>query len=294
MKHLKIFVLFSLVILLIPVSSCSNVKSPYAFDYPKKVTPKYCYENYSAFDANIIYTECYEFVANKKWNKWKPGLNTSIEYSAIRGDEDLSFMVYYKTIFWFGENRWIGIVRHNDCDIEPIMDYTASKIELCTYECITPDLIDVEKNPDKYYNYAAYTLSAPILTVNSQEAIAEIMTVAQRPTTMTTEENYQEQKEFPSAYYLNSVLWNNKPVYVKISFNECLGMVWMGKLLTDDEGRVYMERLAYVHGEESGNKEAELHVGSTSTPAGKSFCYPLGEHMNAIVSGLEAMKGEGN
>lgn len=292
MKHLKIFVLFSLVILLIPVSSCSNVKSPYAFDYPKKVTPKYCYENYSAFDANIIYTECYEFVANKKWNKWKPGLNTSIEYSAIRGDEDLSFMVYYKTIFWFGENRWRGIVRHNDCDIEPIMDYTVSKIELCTYKYIDPEQFDIEQEPEKYYNYAAYAFHDTIVTIDSQEAMAEIMAVAQRPTTMTTEENYQEQRDFPYAYGygLSSIIWNNESVYVKISFDECAGMVWIGKLLIDDDGRVYMERCAYV-----GDSEAVLSVGNTfSTPYGKSFYYPLGEHMNEIVSGLEAMKGEGN
>ena len=89
-------------------------------------------------------------------------------------------------------------------------------------------------------------------------------------------------------YDLNAVLWHDEPVYVKISFNECSGVVWVGQLLTDDEGKVYMERSAYVHGDEPGNKEAELHVGSTfATPSGTSFCYPLGEYMTTILSGLE-------
>ncbi len=293
MKRIKVVVLFLLVILLISASACSQEPSPYAFDYPKEITSTYCFENYSAFDPNIRYTECYEFVTANNRTERISSL-TSVEYSAIKGVDDLSFMVYYKTIIWFGENRWIGVVRRNDCNIEPIMDYTPSKIELCTYEDIlelNPYLIDVEEDPEKYYNYAAHTFSEPILTVNSPEAIAEIMAVAQRPTTMTKEENYQEQREFPSKYDLNAVLWHDEPVYVKISFNECAGVVWVGQLLTDDEGKVYMERSTYVHGEDPGNKEAELHVGSTfPTPSGTSFCYPLGEYMTTILSGLEEME----
>ena len=293
MKHLKTFVLFLLAILLITGSACSNLRSPYAFDYPKDVTPRYCYKNYSAFDANIVYTECYEFVTTRKRNERKTSiLGGSIEYSAIKDVEDLSFMVYYKTIMWFGENRWRGIVRHNDCDIEPIMDYTVSKIELCTYKYIDPEQFDIEQEPEKYYNYAAYAFHDTIVTIDSQEAMAEIMAVAQRPTTMTTEENYQEQRDFPYAYGYgrSSIIWNNESVYVKISFDECAGMVWIGKLLIDDDGRVYMERCAYV-----GDSEAVLSVGNTfPTPYGKSFYYPLGEHMNEIVSTLDTMRSEVN
>ena len=213
---------------------------------------------------------------------------TQIEYSAIKGAEDLSFAVYYKTMYWFGENRWIGVVRHKDCNIEPIMDYTPSKIELCTYESI---FVDVEDAPQTYYNYAASTLSEPILTVSSQEAIAEIMAVAQKPTTMTTEENYKEQLAYQSTSAHKWIAWENKPVYVKISFEECSGMVWIGQLFTDADGKAYMERLIYVHGEEPDNKDAELHVGNTAyTPSGKSFYYPLGEHMDEIILSLEKLK----
>ena len=287
MKHLKILILFFIVILLMTTVSCSRKSSPYYFDYPKDVTPKYCFANYRAFDANIKYTECYEFITTRDRTERVSGF-ADVEYSAIKGVEDLSFTVYYKTIYWFGENRWIGVVRHRDCNIEPIMDYTPSKIELCTYEDIW---IDVEENPQTYYNYATSTLSEPILTVNSQEAIAEIMAVAQRPTTMTTQENYKEQLAYPSPNARKWVAWENKPVYVKISFEECSGMVWIGQLFTDDEGIAYMERLIYVHGEEPDNKDATLHVGSTfPTPSGKSFYYPLGEHMNEILLSLEEMK----
>lgn len=283
MKHIKIFTLFLVVILLMTASACSHEPSPYAFDYPKDITPKYCFENYSAFDANIVYTECYEFVRDRKVSGF-----TSVEYSAIKGAEDLSFMVYYKTIYWFGENRWIGVVRHKDCTVEPIMDYTPSKIELCTYEDIW---VDVEENPQTYYHYAASAISEPILTVNSPQAIAEIMAVAQKPTTMTTEENYKEQTSFPLKRDMKWVAWENKPVYVKISFAECSGMVWVGQLFTDDEGKAYLERSAYVHGNDPGDKEAMLLVGDTFfTPSGKRFYYPLGEYMTTLLSGLAAME----
>lgn len=188
MKHLKTLTLFLTVILFMTAVSCSRKSSPYYFDYPKEITPKYCFENYKAFDANIIYTECYEFMTTRDRTERISGI-TSVEYSAIKGVEDLSFTVYYKTMYWLGENRWIGVVRHKDCTVEPIMDYTPSKIELCTYKDIR---IDIDDNPQTYYNYAASTLSEPILTVSSQEAIEEIMAVAQKPTTMTTEENYKE------------------------------------------------------------------------------------------------------
>lgn len=291
MKHIKIMTLFFLAILLITTAACSREPSPNDFDYPKDVTPKYCFENYRAFDANIIYTECYEFITTRDRTERVSGF-TSVEYSAIKGVEDLSFLVYYKTIYWFGENRWIGVVRNKDCDIDPIMDYTPLKIELCTYKDYfeaNSYMIDVEENQNAeiYYNYVASTTSEPILSVDSPEAITEIIAVAQKATTMTTEENYKEQKECPTRSDLKLLLWQDEPVYVKISFEECSGMVWIGQLFTNDDGKAYMERRVYVHGEEPDNKDAELHVGSTfPTPSGKSFYYPLGEHMDTIISEL--------
>lgn len=286
MKRLKAFALFLLAILLITSSACSKKNSLNAFDYPKEITPKYCFENYRAFDHNIIYTECYEFVTTRNRKERILGF-ASIEYSAIKGVEDLSFMVYYKSVYWMGEGRWIGVVRHRDCNIEPIIDYTPSKIELCAYKGLNPVMIDVEKNPEMYYDYASHSFSEPILTVNSPEAIAEIMDVAQKPRTMTTEENYKEQAAGPSMSDLSLVLWENEPVYIKISFKECSGMVWSGRLFTDNKGVAYMERLVYVHGEGADKKDAMLHVGdAVPTPQGKGFYYPLGENMDAIISEL--------
>ncbi len=291
MKHIKIFVSFFLIIQLITSSACSREPSPYDYDYPKEVTPRYCFDNYKAFDPNIRYTECYEFVTTWKRTEKVSGI-ASIEYSAIKDIDDLSFMVCYKTIHWFGENRWIYILRRNDCDIEPIMDYTPSKIELCTYDDLiglNAEQIDVEEAPETYYRYAENTFSDPILTIDSTEAIAEIMAVAQRPTMMNLEENFREDDEYPSSYGLEKVLWQEKRVYVKISFAECAGMVWVGKLLTDGEGRAYMERSAYVHGTEEGQKEANLIVDTDfPSPFEKSWGYPLGEHMDAILSELLA------
>ncbi|MBE6653700.1 MAG: hypothetical protein E7610_09850 [Ruminococcaceae bacterium] len=214
----------------------------------------------------------------------------SIEYSAIKDVDDLSFVVCYKTIHWFGENRWIYVLRRNDCDIEPIMDYTPSQIELCTYDDLMgsdASKIDVVEDPESYYRYAENTFSDPILTIDSPEAIAEIMAVAQCPTMMTTERSSREDEVYPSSYSLKKVSWQEKPVYVKITFAECAGLVWVGELLTDDEGRAYMERSAYVHGSEEGQKEANLLVSNDF--AGqfmKSWGYPPGEHMDAILSGL--------
>ena len=278
-----------LIIQLIALSACSREPSPYDYDYPKDVTPRFCFENYKAFDPNIRYTECYEFVSTRKRTEKVLGM-ASIEYSAIKDVDDLSFIVCYKTIHWFGENRWIYVLRRNDCDIEPIMDYTPSQIELCTYDDLMgsdASMIDVEEDPESYYRYAENTFSDPILTIDSPEAIAEIMAVAQCPTMMTTERSSREDEVYPSRYSLKKVLWQEKPVYVKITFAECAGLVWVGELLTDDEGRAYMERSAYVHGSEEGQKEANLLVSNDF--AGqfmKSWGYPLGEHMDAILSGL--------
>ena len=289
MKHIKIYLLFLLIIQLITTSACSREPSPYDYDYPKEVTPRYCFENYKAFDPNIRYTECYEFVTTRKRTEKVSGI-ASIEYSAIKDIDDLSFMVCYKTIHWFGENRWIHILRRNDCDIEPIMDYTPSQIELCTYDDLMgsdASMIDVEEDPESYYRYAENTFSDPILTIDSPEAITEIMAVAQRPTMMTRERNFREDEVYPSRYSLEKVLWQEKPVYVKITFAECAGLVWVGELLTDDEGRAYMERSAYVHGSEEGQKDANLSVGTTfAGQFTKSWGYPLGEQMDAILSGL--------
>lgn len=287
MKLIRPIVIICLIIQLLTSASCAADPSPYAYDYPRGLTPKYCFENYFAFDPNIRYTECYEFVV--PWNRTerKRTFMGSVEFSAIKDADDLSFMVAYKTIHWFGENRWISVVRHRDCDIDPIMDYTPSKIELCTYDdlmCHNAYIMDVEESPETYYSYAENTFSEPIVTIGSPEAIGEVMAVAQRPATMTTEENFRESAEHPSSYKLNRVYWQEKPVYVKISFEECAGMVWVGQLLTDNEGRAYMERSAYVHAEGESYKYGALCIGDTfPSPSGKGWGYLLGENMDAIL-----------
>ncbi len=290
MKHIRPFVILCLIIQLLTSASCAADRSPYAYDYPRGLTPEYCFENYFAFDPNIRYTECYEFVTPWTRIERKNIFMGSVEFSAVKDSEDLSFMVAYKTINWFGENRDILVVRHRDCEIQPIMDYTPSKIELCTYEDLMRDgRLDVEDAPETYYGYASNTFSEPIVTVDSPEAIAEIMAVAQRPTTMTTEENFRESAEHPSSYKLNKVYWQEKPVYVKISFEECAGLVWVGELLTDDDGRAYMERSAYVHAEGESYKYGALCIGDTfPSPSGKAWGYLLGENMDAIVRDIAA------
>ena len=293
MKHIKFFALFSLVILLMTASACSHQPSPYSFDYPKEITPKYCFENYRGFDPNIRYNECYEFVTAEDRYERIAGV-ASIEYSAIKDIDDLSFMVCYKTCHWSGKSRWLYVLRRDDCEIEPIMDYTPSKIELCAYEDLfelNPEMIDVEEEPKAYYHYGEYTFSDPILTVDSPEAIAKIMEIAQRPATMTLEENFRERELYPVSYELNPICWNDKPIYVKISFEECSGMVWVGKILTDDEGICYMERCVYVYDPAVETREEYLFVDNDfSGPSSIGWGYPLGEHMNSIIS--ELMTGE--
>jgi len=297
MKRIRLSLLCFLVVTLFAASACScgsgSVEpSPYDFDYPADVTPKYCLENYRVFDPNIRYTECYEFVTTKNNRETISGL-VSIEFSAIKDADDLSFMVCYKTNRWFfGDNRQLYVVRRENCGVQPITDYTLAQIELCTYRDLigrNSDLIDEKENPESYYRYAENTFSDSILTVNSPEATAEILAVAQRTPTMTTEKNLREQEEFPSSSDLEEVLWQEEPLYIKISFEECAGLVWVGQLLTDDEGRAYMERSVYVHGEELGEKEAELSIDtSAASPTQKSRGYPLGEYMDAILVELQA------
>ena len=292
MNHAKQFLLFFILLQLITFTACSDSgePSPYAFDYPEDFSPKYCFDNYLAFDANIRYTECYDFV-NAKESETMSSVLTAIEYSAIKGSDDLSFIVCHRTIHWFGTNRDVYILRRKDCNIQPIRDYTPSKIELCTYDDLIywkPEQIDVSEAPETYFRYAANTFSDPILTIEASEAIAEIMGVAQRPTTMTLECNWRENETFPDRYDLNNVLWQEKPVYVKISFEECAGLVWVGQLFTDDEGKAYMERFAYVQ-HEGETKEDTLFVDTDfSGPFPSGWAYPLGEHMDVILAELNS------
>ena len=287
MKRLKIFVLFLLVILFIATTACSRKPSPYAFNYPKEVTPQYCFENYRVFDPNIRYTECYEFVTSENNSNGVISGLTSVKYSAIKSIDDLSFMVCYKTSTLLGTSTWTHVVRRNDCNIEPILNYTPSKIELCSYDDLIQS-IDVNESPETYYRYSESTFSEPILTIDSPEAIAEIMAVAQRSPTLTTEENRSEQDEYPSQYDLSLVYWQEKPIYVKISFEECAGIVWVGKLLIDNNGKAYLERWAYVHDAGEGQKEAALSIDAdASAPFCVSRNYPLGEYMDAILAEFE-------
>ncbi len=284
MKHIRMLLIICLIIQLLTSSSCAHTPSPYEYDYPRGISPKYCFENYKLFDPNIKYTECYEFVV--PWTKSERkgagmfGLG-SVNYSAIKDIPDLSFMVCHRYIGWFGANIDVFLVRHNAVETDPISDYTVARIELCTYNDVVP--IEVEIG-ETYYKYAENAFFAPILTVDSPEAVEAILSVARRPAVMSREEADLERKEYPLKYdlKLKSIYSGEAPLYVRISFVENEGLIWIGQLLSDAEGHVYLERYSY-----RCESEAELCI---QTDFGDAFAaessYPLGESMDEIVRGI--------
>lgn len=280
MKRVRIFLIICLILQLLISASCARTPSPYEFDYPRGISPLYCFENYKLFDPNVRYTECCEFVV--PWNKTErktTGMfgTGSINYSAIKGVDDLSFMVCHKNIPWFGENIDVYVVRHDASDVQPITDFTVSRIVLCTSTAMHYDINDIET----YYNNAEYSVSEPIVTIESPELKDAILSVARRPAVMNDEEVKRVREEYQSGYdpRLQNIVLRGEYLYVMIYFEECEGLVWGGKLLTDKDGRVYLERCCY-----KCESESELKIRTDfGGPYATEFYYPLGEEMDGIV-----------
>lgn len=274
MKIRLLIVLFILVSILL--SSCSS--SPYSYTYPKEYSAEYCFEQYELFDPNIAYTECYEFVSKKNWG----GFLLDVNFSAIKGCEDLSFMVYYKEVYFLGRNFSIKIVRNKDSDVNPSTDFTPLRAELFWYKGGTPDP-DTE-DAEKYYNYDSQYLSQTAVSFDSKDAIDEIMNVAVKETVLSYDSFVQEQNETIDHSELQGIYTEDGALYVKVYFEECDGLVFLGKIMVDDNNDSYMQHIVYYCLEhEDSTKATELQKARVNDAHERRFYYRLGENMDTLV-----------
>ncbi len=273
---MKIRILILLFVLIsIALSSCSS--SPYSYTYPKEYSAEYCFEQYELFDPNIAYTECYELVSKKNW-----GGNPAVNFSAIKDCEDLSFMVYYKTAWLLGTSFSIQIVRNKDSNENPSTDFTPLRAELFWYNesWADPDTEDAEK----YHSYDSRYLSQTTISVDSKDAIDEIMNVAIKENILSYDSFIQEQNETIYESKLQGIYSEDGALYVKVYFAECDGLVLIGKIMTDENNDSYMQHKVYYCNEyEHVSDIIELNKSRVPDCSKWSFYYRLGENMDTLV-----------
>lgn len=265
-----LFVLFS-----IAFSACSS--SPYSYTYPEDYSAEYCYQQYELFDPNLAYTECYEFVSTKNW-----GGNPSVNFSAIKNCEDLSFMVYYKSAWLLGKSYSIQIVRHKESDVNPSTDFTPLRAELFWYSegWADPDTEEAEN----YHDYNSHFLSQTAMLFDSKEALDEIMNVAGKDTVLPYDSFLHEQKETINKSKLHGIYTEDGALYVKVYFAECDGLVFIGKIMTDHNNDSYMQHIVYYgHDHEEITNIIELKKDRVTDSSKWEFYYRLGENMDILV-----------
>lgn len=276
MKIRYFIFLFILVIILSIIFTACSV-SPYSYTYPQEYSAEYCFEQYELFDPNFAYTECYEFVSPKNWG----GLS-SVNFSAIKDCDDLSFMVYYKSTRFFEKINSIQIVRNKDSDINPSTDFTPLRAELFWYSesWADPNAEDAEK----YHHYDSQYLSQTAISFDSKDAIDEIMNVAVKETVLSYDSFVQEQNETISRSELQGIYTENGALYVKVYFAECDGLVFIGKIMTDENNDSYMQHIVYFcHEYEDVSDAVELKRSSVTDGSDWSFYYRLGENMDTFI-----------
>ncbi len=272
---IKLLIL-SFILTSIILSACSF--SPYSYTYPKEYSAEYCCAQYELIDPNLAYTECYEFVSKKNF-----GLNPSVNFSAIKDCEDLSFMVYYKTAWLLGTSFSIQIVRNKDSNVNPSTDFTPLRAELFWYNESWADPNDTA-DADKYYCYDSQCLSQATISIASKEAIDEIMNVAIKETVLLYDSFVQEQDETKYKSKLQGIYTEDGALYVKVYFAECDGLVLVGKIMTDENNDSYMQhKVYYCHEYENVSDVTKLKTSVVTDGSKWSFYYRLGENMDALV-----------
>ena len=253
MKSRKSIIIIIAIIILIIVLSvsiilCSSLKHPYK--YPGDYSAEFCFDHYELFDPNIQYTECYEFVRNEK-----PLNNHQHNFSAIKDCDDLSFMVYYRKAWFLGPMYSIQVVRKNDCNVNPSVDYTPSNVELFWYNSKKANPEGQEWNDDECYYLPQY-MSKTVIEIDKTAAIDEVMNIASKDIFFPRDTFQQEKSETVSDIELQGIYSDYCELYVKVSFEECAGLVFIGKIMVDDSNHSYLRHIVYSFGEYQDETEA--------------------------------------
>ena len=137
-------------------------------------------------------------------------------------------MVYYKTAWLLGTSFSIQIVRNKDSNVNPSTDFTPLRAELFWYNesWADPDTEDA----GKYHSYDSQYLSQTTISVDSKDAIDEIMNVAIEETVLSYDSFVQEENETIHESELQGIYIEDGALYVKVYFAECDGLVLIVKL----------------------------------------------------------------
>lgn len=266
-----------IIVLFVLLISCHQV-SKHAYKYPKEYSAEYCYYEYELFDPNIVYTECYEFVSKKDWG-WNPKIN----FSAVKDCDDLSFMVYYKKGWLVGAVTTVCVVRRCDCDINPSADYTPASAELFWYDGNKAGITADGRIDEEYYFKPQY-LSQTAVAVDKKEAVDEIMDIAVKESFLSHDEFMQEQNAAVSDRGLSGIYSEKGELYVKVSFEECDGLVFIGRIMVDDSNNSFLQHLVYYCNEyEDPANASKLQLSDLSHVCSSPLYYRLGECMDALV-----------
>jgi hypothetical protein len=126
-------------------------------------------------------------------------------------------------------------------------------------------------------------LSNTVRSIDSKEAIDEILNIATKDVIFESATFLQELEEHDT---LNrrSIRSEEGGLYVKIYFEDCEGLVFLGEIMLDTQGYSYMTHKVYTYDASRGIEDAiSLKVEGLVNGYESILCYRLGENMDAII-----------
>ena len=125
-------------------------------------------------------------------------------------------------------------------------------------------------------------MSNTVRSIDSKEAIDEILNIATKDVIFEGETFRQELEEHDTINR-RSINSEEGSLYVKIYFEDCEGLVFLGEIMLDAQGYSYMTHKVYTYDASRGIEDAtSLEIGMGNGDD-RILCYRLGENMDAII-----------
>ena len=215
------------------------------FEYPAEYTLEYCMKNYAVFDLNLHFKNIYANSVGKFSNtSYKHDDKHSLSFKGIDGvpTEDFLVLTEHLTVIFGGVNGR-HIVRHKASAVDPIKDFTVSKITL------TGNQINDE---------------------NLQNEILKAIREGERTEVDQRRVHHTERKyhylRYPSAEGANTT-----PIELslQIEFEEYENIYWSAPISKDENGKYYFSIFnVYEYGENELPKyENNAHIWVIEVPA---------------------------
>lgn len=214
------------------------------FEYPTEYTPEYCMKNYTVFDLNLHFRNTYtNSVSNGSKTSYKHDDKHSFSFEGIDGvpTEDFLVLTEHHTVI-FGGVSGRHIVRHKASDVNPIKDFTVSKITLAGKQ------IDDE---------------------NLQNEILKAIREGERTEVDQRGIYYKERKYNYLTYpYTEGEKTNQIELALQIEFEEYENIYWSAPISKDENGKYYFSIFnVYEYGEnELPQYENSSHIWVIEAP----------------------------